>query len=128
LTEEQSVDEIHARESRLTQRLLAGLSDTKGVTLYGPSEPEDRLGVASFSVDGLDPQEVATLLDAGHRVQARAGFHCAPRMHQALGSAELGGTVRLSLGWATTEADIDATIDAVAQAAAVPISPVSSPT
>jgi len=118
---EQTVQAIEEHEACQTRRLLEGLREIPDVTVYGPDDISLRVGVVSFSIDGSDPQEIAAMLDAGHRVQTRAGFHCAPKMHQALGTTERGGTVRLSLGWATTEEDVRGAVDAVRQIAAVAV-------
>ncbi len=115
---ERGLAAIRHHEMELTERLLAGLPDIRGVTVYGPRDVAGRLGVVSFTVAGYDPQEVAALLDASHSIQTRPGLHCAPRMHAALGTAGRGGTIRLSLGPFTTAAEIDATIIAIAEVAA----------
>jgi cysteine desulfurase/selenocysteine lyase len=75
--------------------------------------------VVSLNLAGYDPQELAAMLDASHRVQCRAGLHCAPRMHAALGTAELGGAVRLSAGCFNTADDVDAAVVALQEAASV---------
>jgi selenocysteine lyase/cysteine desulfurase len=59
------------------------------------------------------------MLEASYRIQSRAGLHCAPRMHDALGTAIGGGTLRLSPGFATTTAEIDIVITALQQVVAV---------
>lgn len=109
---------LRTHHQQLTERLLAGLIDIEGVKVFGPAEPNDRVGVVSITIDGYDPQEVAAMLDGAHRVQVRAGYHCAPLMHAAVGTIDLGGSVRLSIGMFNTEADIDAAIQAVAEVAA----------
>ena len=57
------------------------------------------------------------MLEASHRIQCRAGLHCAPRMHESLGTSASGGTVRFSPGYATTLDDIDAVARAVEEIA-----------
>lgn len=104
----------HARE--LTGRLLEGLAAIPGITLYGPRSTEQRVGVVSLNVAGYDPQELASLLDSQWSIQARAGLHCAPRMHAALGTAP-SGTLRLSVGMFNTAGHIDAVLAAVAEIA-----------
>lgn len=101
----------------LTQRLLDGLPPIKGVKLYGPPTAQGRVGLVSLNLAGYDPQELASLLDSQWSIQARAGLHCAPRMHQALGTAP-SGTLRLSLGHFTTESQIDAVLAALSEVAA----------
>jgi cysteine desulfurase/selenocysteine lyase len=109
---------LRSHHQQLTERLVAGLIEIDGVNVFGPAEPADRVGVVSVTIDRYDPQEVAAMLDGAHRVQVRAGFHCAPLMHRAIGTLDLGGAVRLSVGMFNTEADIDAAIAAVAEVTA----------
>ena len=59
----------------------------------------------------------AQVLDAAYRVQVRAGLHCAPLMHQSLGTLAAGGTVRMSLGPFSDEQHVDAAIRAVSEVA-----------
>ena len=111
-------DHIQAHSRALTQRLLAGLTGLAGVRLYGPQTGEDRLGVVSLNIAGFEPQELAAVLDAQWSIQARAGLHCAPRMHAALGTLP-GGTLRLSIGHFTTQQQIDAVVAAISELASV---------
>ncbi len=83
------------------------------VTLYGPANTTDRVGVVSFNLAANDPHEVATLLDATAGIEVRSGLHCAPRMHAALGTLALNGTVRVSVGPFNTSDDIDAVLDVI---------------
>lgn len=105
------------KEQSLCERLLRGLAEIPGLTLYGPKSFERRLGVVSLNLDGFEPQELAALLDSAYRIQVRAGIHCAPRMHQALGTSPRG-TVRISINSHSTSAeDIEAAIDALREVA-----------
>jgi cysteine desulfurase family protein len=115
--EQRGLDEIRQHDQRLTARLLDGLQGIRGVTVYGPRDVERQVGVVSISMDGVDPRELAGMLDSGHHVQVRAGIQCAPLMHQTLGTTQLGGTVRFSLGVFTTQQDIDLAVSAVAKIA-----------
>jgi cysteine desulfurase family protein len=105
----EGIESIRARARDLTGKLLAGLAPLKGLTLYGPPSADSRVGVVSLNLAGYDPQELASLLDANWSIQTRAGIHCAPRMHQSLGTAP-AGTLRLSIGHFTTEQEIEAVI------------------
>jgi len=115
------VEKIQAHHSRLTQQLLDGLDQVPGVFVHGPKSAESRTSVVSFTLDGYDPQDVSAALEASYGIQCRAGLHCAPKMHQALGTLNDGGTVRMSLGWATTPEEIETTVSAVTQLAKVPV-------
>lgn len=106
------------KEQELCSRLLRGLSEIPELTLYGPKHTDRRLGVVSFNLAGFEPQELAALLDSAYHIQVRAGIHCAPRMHQALGTSPRG-TARISISpHSTTEAEIDTAIDALREIAA----------
>ena len=111
--EGRGLDEIRRHDLRLAARLLAGISGISGVEVYGPPAGEGRLGVVSCSLRDYDPQEAAAMLDAACRVQARAGLHCAPLMHRALGTLERGGTLRFSIGPFNTTDDIETAVEAV---------------
>jgi selenocysteine lyase/cysteine desulfurase len=54
------------------------------------------------------PQEMAMFLDSANRIECRAGFHCAGKIHDSLGTRQQGGTLRLSLGCTTSQLDVDA--------------------
>lgn len=106
--------ELHRHEFALREELATGLSRISGVTVFYGDCPET-VGVLSFEVKGYGPQEVAAILDENFDIACRAGFHCAPRVHQALGTFDRGGTVRFSVGPFTQPDDIHSAIDAVRQ-------------
>jgi cysteine desulfurase / selenocysteine lyase len=115
---ERGLDEIERHGRQLIDQMLTGFAELPGVRICGPSSAELRVPLVSIVVEGYDPQEVALLLDASYRIQVRAGLHCAPLMHEALGTTAGGGTVRFSLGAFTTPEEIDAAVRAVAELAA----------
>jgi cysteine desulfurase/selenocysteine lyase len=111
---EQTVEAVASHEAALISRLYDGFKSINGVKLFGPTPAQPRAPVVSFSVEGYDPQEFAAALDAIAGVQCRAGLHCAPHQHEALGTLQLGGLVRLSVGWSTTPEEVDQAIEAAA--------------
>jgi selenocysteine lyase/cysteine desulfurase len=72
----------------------------------------------SFQLAGYDPQDAATILDESFGIEVRAGLHCAPLIHAAIGSKAGGGTIRASVGPFTSAQDIAALIDAIRELAA----------
>jgi len=114
---ERGVERIYRHEMALFTRLQAGLQATAGVTLHGPTRLEDRLPVLSFTVAGLDPSDVGTMLDVDYGIASRTGLQCAPLIHQQMGTGERG-TVRLSVGPLNEDAHIDRALQAVAEIAA----------
>ena len=118
---EETIESIHAHHTNLGRQLIDELSEIEGVTIYGPKLAAERTSVVSVTVEGYEPQELAAILDSTYRIQTRAGFQCAPRMHAALGTVPLGGTLRFSPGYATTPDEISRAIAALQEVAAIAI-------
>lgn len=107
--------EAKKRRENLSQLMLDGLLSLSGVKLHGRQVMEGRTGVFSLSIEGFDCHEAATVLDSNWSIQTRAGVHCAPLIHRAMGTDTLGGTLRLSVGLFNTIQDVETTIDALRQ-------------
>ena len=107
-----TVEAVAAHDRALTARLLGGLREIPGVVLIGPDSVENRVGVFSLDFPGKDNAEIAARLEEGFGILTRCGLHCAPSAHRTLGTFPRG-TVRLSLGWFNTEADIDRALRAI---------------
>ena len=116
--QERSVPEIAQHESQWGRLVHQRLSEIPEVAWLSPWH-DDNLAVISFQVTGFDPQEFAAMLDAMGRVQVRAGFHCAPLMHRQLGTAEGGGTVRISGGPFNSTQEIDTIVSTIQMAASL---------
>ncbi len=110
----ESVHKIHTKEWNLTQRLMEGLLALNGIHVLGPDPGEDRTGIVSFTMRDIDPSEVAFILDQHFQIAVRAGYHCTPLAHQSAGTLATGA-VRASVGYYTTEEEVDYFIDAVKQ-------------
>jgi cysteine desulfurase / selenocysteine lyase len=106
----EGVARVHEREQRLKARLRAGLAAVPGVRVLSPPAP-DGVGIVTITAPGIEPGVLADRLDREHGVLVRAGLHCAPEVHRLLGTAP-AGAVRFSVGWATTEAEVDRAIAA----------------
>jgi cysteine desulfurase/selenocysteine lyase len=114
---ERGMENIYRHEMELFARLQVGLAEIDGVKLHGTMSLDDRLPVLSFTVAGRDPADVGTMLDVDHNIAARTGVHCAPLIHQQMGTGARG-TVRFSVGPMNEERDVDAAIAAVGKIAA----------
>ncbi len=116
--EKQGLNAIHEREMALTRKLRDGLREIEGVTLYCQDDLADHISVLAFNVDGLDSPNVSTMLDVDHNIASRAGLHCAPLVHEGLGTAKIDGAVRFGIGPFNTEAHIETAVAAVGEIAA----------
>ncbi len=110
---EHGVESIRKHEMHLWRRLRDGLRDIGHVKVYGPDDAERAVSIVSVTVEGMEPTDVGFILDMRSGVLARTGLHCAPGAHEAIGTLPTG-TTRLSIGFSTTEADIDCALDALA--------------
>jgi cysteine desulfurase/selenocysteine lyase len=100
---------VRTHERALTAYLLEGLAQVPGLRVVGPPEAEARGGLASFTIEGMHPHDVAELADRAG-VCIRAGHHCAQPLMRCLGVA---ATARASLGVYSEAADVDALVDAL---------------
>lgn len=103
------LDNVHAHEQELVDYVLPKLQAIEGVTVYGPQDPSQHMGVISFNIDGLHPHDVATALDY-EGVAVRAGHHCAQPLINYLG---IHSAVRASFYIYNTKEDCDKLIEAI---------------
>jgi len=111
------VPAIYEHEMAHARRLREGLAAIEGVRLYCADMARDHLPVFVFNIDGLPADKSGQLLDVEHDVITRTGLHCAPRVHEGIGTFEADGTVRFSPGIFTSDRDVERAIDAVADIA-----------
>ena len=109
---QQGLDRISKAKQTMIKMLIDGISEIKGITIYGPPSSERRSAVVTFTICGMDSGTVAYLLDRDYGIACRSGLHCAPWAHQVLGTTATGG-VRLTPGYFTTEKEILAAVAAV---------------
>ncbi|MEM2978233.1 MAG: cysteine desulfurase [Candidatus Hadarchaeales archaeon] len=99
-------------EGSLVRRLQRGLEELPGVEVYGPSDPDRRVGIVPFNVKGMGPHEVATILDQSSNIMVRSGHHCAMPLHtEVLNRPE--GTVRASVYLYNTEEEVESLVETV---------------
>jgi selenocysteine lyase/cysteine desulfurase len=115
--EEKGLDAIHKQEMRLTRILRDGLNEMDDVVLYCQDELTDHIAVISFNVDGMEALNVGTLLDGEYNIACRTGLHCAPLVHEQLGTDGIGGAVRIGIGPFNTEDHIRTAIEAIGEIA-----------
>ena len=96
-------DEVRKREELLTTRAMTAMQQIPGVHIQGSDKPEEHNGIISFTVDGVHPHDIASILDAAN-VNVRAGHHCAQPLLKHLG---VFATARASFAFYNTEEDID---------------------
>lgn len=109
--------EVKAHEEGLTKRLLDGLQDIEKVQVYGSTNLNERIGLVSFTINGLHPHDVALMLDEASAIMVRSGHHCCMPLMTYLGLKE--GTVRASLYLYNTKEEVDTFLETVEEIAKV---------
>lgn len=109
---EHGIHKIRERKTSLTALLIDGLQDISGVQVLGTCDAHLQTSVVSFNIDNMNCSEAAQALEEDAGVCCRAGLHCAPLAHRAIGTFP-DGTVRFSLGFFNTEHEIEIALEAV---------------
>ena len=117
--QEQGIESIHAQEMKLLTQLRDGLRQIENVTLYCQDSLANHLAVLSFNIDGLEAGEAGTMLDVDHNIACRTGLHCAPLVHEQLGTTKIKGSVRFGIGPFNTVEHIRTAVEAVSQIASL---------
>lgn len=110
--EETGIDALRAHELELTARFLEGLRTIPNLRLCGTEDLSRRVGVISVDFTQADNAEAAFRLESEFGILTRCGLHCAPSAHKTLGTFPQG-TVRFSLGFSSTAADVNAALAAL---------------
>lgn len=106
-------EEYLRHESELTDYLVEKLSKIKGIKTYLPGNSDRHVGIVSFTVDGMNSEDIGMILDEDFDIAVRTGYHCAPFIHKYLKDEGSLGTVRIGLGQFTTTSDLDRLIKAL---------------
>ena len=114
--ENTGLDTIRAREQELMWRFYEGVKEIPGVTVYGDFDSRERCAIVSLNIGDYDSSEVSDALLTEYGISTRPGGHCAPLMHEALGTVEQGA-VRFSFAHSNTEEEVDIAINAVRELA-----------
>lgn len=105
------IDNIQARERELADHFRAGIKDIDGITIYGDYSGE-HAPIVSINYEDMGSTELSDILMEEYGIATRPGAHCAPRMHEALGTVEQG-VVRFSFGYGNTIEEVDVAINAL---------------
>ena len=97
------LENIEAHDKELAQRMMAGITQIPHLNIIGPKDASKRCGIITFTIDGVHPHDIASLLSEEH-IAIRAGHHCAQPLGQYL---EQTATARASLYFYNTEEEVE---------------------
>ncbi len=102
---------IEAQEQKLTALLMEGMSKLPYIKIYGSKDPKKHCGIVTFTIDGVHPHDISSVLNDDH-VCIRAGHHCAQPLMQFIGA---GSTARASLYFYNTEEEVKIFLEKLAK-------------
>lgn len=105
-------DKIFEKEMALSRRFVRSIQDLPDIHIYGDLESGLRTGIVSLNIGEEDSAKISDILWEDYQICVRAGAHCAPLMHKALGTVEQGA-VRFSFSHYNTAEEIDIAIEAI---------------
>ena len=105
--------DIYKHEKELTNYLIQELKKIKTVQLFLPEDTDNIFGMISFGINNYSSDDVGSILDDEYNICVRTGYHCAPLIHDFIGSLEYNGTIRISLNYFNTKNDIDLLVNAL---------------
>ncbi len=109
------VEKIHEQEMMLTRRLVDGFRQIDGVVTYCCDSLDNHLSTVSMNVEGFEAADVGIMLDVDFNIATRTGLHCAPLVHEQIGTLPLHGSVRFAIGPFNTIEHIDTAIEGVTE-------------
>lgn len=114
--EETGVEHICRLALERMWQFYEGVCDIPGVTVYGDFSEKERVPIVSLNIEDFDSAEVSDELLTEYGIATRAGGHCAPLMHEALGNVEQGA-VRFSFSHFNTQEEVEKAISAIRELA-----------
>ena len=105
------LENIEAHDRELAERMMAGITQIPHINIIGPKDASKRCGIITFTLDGVHPHDIASLLSEEH-IAIRAGHHCAQPLGQYLCQT---ATARASLYFYNTEEEVDTFLEKVAK-------------
>ena len=108
---ETDFNEIRQHEDKMFRYMLEKIEKLDGIIVFQKPEKEEEfenhIAVISAAFEKYASDDAGTILDGEYNIAVRTGYHCAPLIHDVIGSKKYGGTIRISIGRYTTKEDID---------------------
>lgn len=114
--EQEGIDSIREKELQLMWQFYHGVKDIPGIKIYGDFDTEKRCPIVTLNIEDYDSSEVSDELLIRYGISTRPGAHCAPLMHEALGTVSQGA-VRFSFSHYNTEEEVEVAIAAIKELA-----------
>ena len=110
----EGTEAIREHEVELLERVLEGLERIQGLTVYGPRDARDRVGIVPLTFDRLSPVDAARMLEERYGIACRAGLHCSPAAHETIGTIE-SGALRVGFSYLNTPEEVDYLLECLSE-------------
>lgn len=110
--ENETTEKIRDKERELADCFYNGIKNIENIKLYGNYNTKKRTSIVALNIGDTDSAKVSDILSSKYNIATRSGGHCAPLMHEALGTVKQG-IVRFSFSYFNTFEEIEKGIDAV---------------
>lgn len=114
--ERTGIDKVRAKEQGLMRRFYDAVKEIEGITVYGDFTSFERCPIVALNIRDYDSSEVSDELLMTYGISTRPGAHCAPLMHEALGTVDQGA-VRFSFSHYNTEEEVEIAVNAIKEMA-----------
>lgn len=114
--ERTGIDTIREKEQKLMWQFYEAVKEIEGIKVYGDFTSSERCPIVTINIWDYDSSEVSDELLTAYGISTRPGAHCAPLMHEALGTVEQGA-VRFSFSHYNTREEVEAAVNAVKEIA-----------
>lgn len=108
------ISAIHNHENRLLEMFLNDVTNNKKINVFGTLDVDKKVPTVPVTVEGYDLGDLGFKLAEEYGIMVRSGLHCAPLAHKTIGTFP-EGTLRFSLGWHTTEEEIEYTLETLSK-------------
>ena len=114
--QEEGIDNIRKREQELMWKFYNGVKDVPEIRFYGDYDQKERCAIVTLNIGDYDSGDVCDELLTTYDISTRAGGHCAPLLHEAMGTKEQGA-VRFSFSHYNTDEEVETAIRAIKELA-----------
>ena len=110
--ENETIEKIANHERELSRYFYDSIKNIENIKFYGNYETDNRVSIVALNIGEIDSSKISDVLSSNYNIATRPGAHCAPLMHEALGTVNQG-IVRFSFSYFNTFEEIDKGIEAI---------------
>ena len=115
--ENETIEKIKNHERELSRYFYDSIKNIENIKFYGDYKTDNRVSIVALNIGEIDSSKISDILSNDYNIATRPGAHCAPLMHEALGTINQG-IVRFSFSYFNTFEEVDKGIEAIKEISA----------